>query len=164
MVLGDISPFLPALNNHGTRPDDSALVQLLRQRFLLPPSQRPITSSRRPTFPTGEYEGVRPRLVTDRNASWVYYCFADDNDDTGGGIEKRCSRLAVIAGGYDGKYLSIIIFMESFTGWSGLIIEPVHQFLPDEAKNRKALLSCSYLSTEPYPTVVCWHGIRVLWW
>ncbi|XP_076042253.1 protein Star-like [Oratosquilla oratoria] len=116
--------------------DNADLVQLLRSRYLDPPSRKPYNLS---TFPpylmeyqTFEWKGIKGSLQR---------LFED---------KKRGFFLE--AGALDGQYLSNTLYLEHELGWKGLLVEPnVLSYRELRKKNRHAWSSNTCLSVQPFP-------------
>ncbi|XP_076042039.1 protein Star-like [Oratosquilla oratoria] len=105
--------------------DNADLVQLLRSRYLDPPSRKPST----------KHSNGR------RLKDFLQRLFGD---------KKRGFFLE--AGALDGQYLSNTLYLEQELGWSGLLVEPnVLSYRELQKKNRHAWSSNTCLSVQPYP-------------
>ncbi|CAL4118750.1 unnamed protein product [Meganyctiphanes norvegica] len=116
--------------------DDPDMLNILCERYLLPPDPRPYN-------------------IISNNALYNYH-----NRQYGGTITKRIQEtfshinkgFFVEAGALDGVYLSNTLWLEQKLGWTGLLVEPnIFSYKELLTKHRKAWVSNTCLSSTKYP-------------
>ncbi|XP_068201514.1 uncharacterized protein [Palaemon carinicauda] len=121
--------------------DDPLLLQLTKERFLIPPSIKPYSLM----IDNGtdfEYSMYRVGVI-----SWIYL-----NQIITSLFHDQPPGFFVEAGALDGEFLSNTLDLERFLGWTGLLVEVDEDlFYRLRKKNRKAWTSNTCLATLPYP-------------
>ncbi|XP_068218535.1 protein Star-like, partial [Palaemon carinicauda] len=128
--------------------DDRRLIDVVKKRFLIPPSLLPynLTAPHDPEYRTYS-----------KGDSWnAIHAFVETlfSDEPPG--------FFVEAGALDGEYLSNTLWLEQSHGWTGLLVEPDgSNFQHLQNKHRKSWLSNTCLSKDIFPKEVV-HVSRTL--
>ncbi|CAL4224181.1 unnamed protein product, partial [Meganyctiphanes norvegica] len=116
--------------------DDPAMLNILRERHLLPPDPRPYN-------------------ISSNNA-----LYNDHNRLFGENIKRKIQEMFspirngffIEAGALDGVYLSNTLWLEQERGWTGLLVEPnIFSYRELLTKHRKAWVTNTCLSSTHYP-------------
>ncbi|CAL4119918.1 unnamed protein product, partial [Meganyctiphanes norvegica] len=116
--------------------DDPALLNILRERYLLPPDPRPYNIS------SNNALYIENNLIYGKNIlERIQKTFSHINNG-----------FFVEAGALDGVYLSNTLWLEQERGWTGLLVEPnIFSYRELVNKHRKAWVSNTCLSSTQYP-------------
>lgn len=130
--------------------DDPGVVQLLRTKYLDPPSSLPYKLREGP--PDDQYyTSYKKRFPT-----WPFI-----NSVLKDLYEGRPPGFFVEAGALDGEYLSNTLHLERHFHWTGLLVEAEKEsYVVLRDKHRKAWSSPACLATKPYPHSVVLTAFR----
>lgn len=121
------------INGPSIQVDDPALIQKIRQKFLIPPSKDEYNLERPFIFDTSMGQGERIRRI----------------------LNYRRNGFFIECGALDGETRSNTLYFERYLNWTGLLIEAdPFNFAQMLKKNRRSWLSPSCLSVTGYPTIV----------
>ncbi|KAK7076645.1 hypothetical protein SK128_015314 [Halocaridina rubra] len=118
--------------------DDHRLIDLLREEYLIPPSNKPYNISK----DSDQVYTIYAKEDTWRFIHWQLQMLFD----------QAHRGFFVEAGALDGVFISNTLWLERNQGWTGLLVEPNKEsFQHLQSKHRRSWTSNTCLSTEPYP-------------
>ncbi|XP_060557510.1 uncharacterized protein LOC132717938 [Ruditapes philippinarum] len=121
------------LNKEKVKPDDPRLVNLIRNYYIEPPSDKP-------------YKLAEPNKW---DSSYGQAMFVD------GTLQNMEGGFFVDSGAHDGEIQSNTLFFERRRGWTGILIEPQPKIYEQlKSKNRKSFTLNACVSVVPYPSTV----------
>lgn len=132
----------PIFSNLKSQPNDTGLVDFVKNKFLIPPSNKKLNFSN--------------NIWSSPVAKQVIKILKNQT----GGFFIEC-------GAYNGEWLSNTIELEHYLKWEGLLIEADPKYQAELlTKNRKAWFAPACLSPKPYPMTVLkfmgQSGLKVL--